>query len=375
MTGQGRRVRRSLRPAAAVAALVVSAGVAAAQSGLPQGKVNVTGSEAARSSLGFGEGSFVAVPIPFNDPTFGAGLALGGGYLFKQDAESATSFLGLGAFRTENGSLGYGAAFDLSLDEGRWNASLFAGAVDINYDLYVLGVPIPIGQEGAAVNGEFRYGFNPRFSAGIAFRYLDTDIKSVFGRPLPPQIVDDLTVELATLGLVAKWDDTDSTYYPTRGTRLTFEALQNESLSGRSRSYQKGVLQASGYFPLGDRFVVAGDIVGCRAGSEAPFYDSCVLGGTDSFRGYPVMEYFGDQLTSAQLEFRALLAGRFGAVVFGGVGEVSDGRIANTDGTVSAAGVGLRFRVSKEFGLDMSLDVSVNEDDERLVYLYVGQRF
>jgi outer membrane protein assembly factor BamA len=375
VTGQGRRGRSSLRPVPTLAALILSAGVAAAQSGLPQGKVDVTGSEAARSTLGFGEGSFVAVPIPFNDPTFGAGLALGGGYLFKQDPGSATSFLGLGAFRTENGSLGYGAAFDLSLGNGRWNASLFAGAVDINYDLYVLGVPVPIGQEGAAVNGEFRYGFNPKLSAGIAFRYLDTSITSLFDRTLPSQITDDLTVELATLGVVGRWDDTDSTYYPTRGTRLTFEALQNETLSGRARSYQKAVIQASGYFPLGDRFVVAGDLVGCRSGSEAPFYDSCLLGGTDNFRGYPVMEYFGDQLTSAQLELRALLAGRFGAVVFGGVGEVSDGRIANTDGTVSAAGVGLRFRVSKEFGLDMSLDVSVNQDDEQLVYLYVGQRF
>jgi hypothetical protein len=348
---------------------------ALAQEGSIQGNLDVSPSAAERSTLGFGEGSFIAVPIPFNNPTFGAGLALGAGYLFQQDAGSATSFLGIGGFKTSNGSFGYGAALDLSLGEGRWHGSLFVGEIDLTYDLFVLGIPVPINQSGQAVRGEFRYGFFPSLSAGISFRYLQTELEGIGGGSLPSQISDALKVELGSLGLVANWDSTNSTYYPTTGLRASLDLTYTESLTGIPRSYGKAVAKGAAYFPLGESIVVAGTLVGCSAADEAPFYDSCLLGGTDSFRGYPVMEYFGNELVSAQAEIRGTVGERFGYVAFAGAGTVSESLIAATDGVVVAGGLGLRYRVSKEFGLDLSLDASVNEDSETLVYLYVGQRF
>lgn len=230
-------------------------------------------------------------------------------------------------------------------------------------------------QSGQAVRGEFRYGFSPSLSAGVLFRYLQTELEGIGRGQLPPQIGDELRVELGSLGVVAPWDSTDSTYYPTSGKRASLDLMFTETVISIPRQYSKTVAKASAYVPLGESIVVAGDFVGCSATDEAPLYDACLLGGTDAFRGYPLMRYFGNELVSAQAELRGTFGERFGYVAFAGVGQVTESLVAATDGAVAAGGVELRFRVSREFDLDLSLDPSVNEQRETLVYLYVGQRF
>lgn len=55
-------------------------------------------------ALGFQEGSLVVVPILSRNPTFGTGLAIGTGYIFKADELSSNSFFGIGAYGSNNGS-------------------------------------------------------------------------------------------------------------------------------------------------------------------------------------------------------------------------------------------------------------------------------
>lgn len=102
----------------------------------------------------------------------------------------------------------------------------------------------------------------------------------------------------------------------------------------------------------------------------------CSLGGSDNFRGYPSTQYLGDSLASLQLALRGHIAWRFGYAVFAGVGGVGDqfGGLGDT-GPLTAAGAGLRFRVSRKFPVDFSIDVAVNQDEETTTYVYVGQRF
>ncbi|MFA3921065.1 hypothetical protein [Ruegeria hyattellae] len=124
-----------------------------------------------QNKLGFGQGSFVAVPIPVNDPTFGAGLVLGGGYLFKADEGSNTSILGGGAFGTNKGSYAVALGSGLSLDHNRYNIMFLLGLADLNYDLFLLGEPLEIEQDGVAFQSEFRYSFTKSLSAGFSLQY------------------------------------------------------------------------------------------------------------------------------------------------------------------------------------------------------------
>ncbi|WP_298855722.1 hypothetical protein [uncultured Ruegeria sp.] len=112
------------------------------------------------------------------------------------------------------------------------------------------------------------------------------------------------------------------------------------------------------------------------ASDDTPFFDQCSLGATDAFRGFPVTQFLNLRSVSLQVEYRHRLTNRFGAVAFAGAGLTGDSfSNLSTGGTHSAAGLGARYRVSKKFPVDLSVDWARNNDSEDQLYIYVGQRF
>jgi outer membrane protein assembly factor BamA len=330
--------------------------------------------------VGFGNGSFILAPIPFQNPAIDTGLALGGAYLFSNPG-SSTSSVGLGGFRTTNGSQGYGLGFNLNFGKDRWKTSLLLGDVDVNYDLYVLGIPVPINQTGRGARAEVQYGVGHDLFMGVGLGYATTTIAPDFNGSLPDPIKLDADLEIASLSLLVNWDRRNDTYYPTAGTLVSGNLAHAVITSARNpspndRRYSKAVATASGYKKVLKNGVFAWQAAACQAGAEAPFFDSCSLGGTDNFRGYSPTEFIDNGLFSLQAEYRGILVGRFGYVAFAGAGAVGNDFGAAIGGSYhGAAGVGARFRLSKKFPLDYSVDVSYNDADEKLVYVYIGQRF
>ena len=98
--------------------------------------------------VGFREGSIVVAPIPSKGIELGWGLALAAGYLFKMDENSSTSSLFAGYFESENGSRAYGLGTDLAWSDDIWRFRALAGEAEVNYNLYLLGLPIPLRQSG-----------------------------------------------------------------------------------------------------------------------------------------------------------------------------------------------------------------------------------
>ncbi|GGH25660.1 Surface antigen [Cribrihabitans marinus] len=329
-------------------------------------------------TVGFRNGSVIVAPIPFSNPTVGSGLVLGAGYLFSLDPGSDPSMVGIAGLRSDNGSRGAGLAANFYFDNNRWKIeSLFAEA-DIRYDLYTGLGQIPIGQKGRFARASLSYGFTPEFSVGLALRYLDTSITPDGpGLPaIPPPFDRFLNVEVASVGLLTSWDRRDDTIYPTRGFVLDAEALSNHTLTGLTGDYLKGYANFSAYRPIGSNGVLAGRLSACGASDETPFFDQCSLGATDGFRGFSVTQFLDRRSVSAQLEYRHRFGDRFGAVLFGGAGRVGDsfGNL-DADGTHSAVGLGARYRVSRKFPVDFSVDLSRNNEGDDVVYVYVGQRF
>lgn len=323
--------------------------------------------------VGFRAGSFLVVPIPVNDPTFGAGLVLGGGYLWQADAGSDTSFIGGGVAGTDEGSRAGGVGTSLSFGNGRYNLQLLFGVADAYYDLYILGEPVGIQQQGVAAQGAFRYGFTETVSAGMSFRYLESEIDGVNGRD-PPALIDELVNNsLASVGLVVNWDTRDDTIYPTTGGLLAFESAYTEEIGGRGLQYTRTTLGYDRFWAPAGRTVIGLRAAGCTVADRAPFFDTCLLG--SELRGFSLFEVYGDRMLAAQAELRQRLGGRLGVVLFAGAGEVERSRISRDSGVRYAGGAGLRFRVSQEFGLDMALDLAVNDDGDGFAYVAVGQAF
>ncbi|MFT7593473.1 MAG: hypothetical protein ACI8R4_000786 [Paracoccaceae bacterium] len=332
-----------------------------------------------KAEYGFRNGSFIVAPIPFSNPTIGSGLMLGAGYLFTIDPGSKPSSIGVGGLRSDNGSQGIMLSANLAFNNNRWLfKSMFAQA-DVVYDLYLPGNAIlPISQNGIYARMSLAYGVTPQLSFGAALRYLDTTlVPNAPGLPpIPPPFDKFLSVEVASIGFISDWDRRDDTIYATRGGLLHVEAFHNAALTGLIDDYDKAYLSYAHYYKLGQSGVLVGNASVCGASQGTPFFDLCGLGTTDSFRGFSATQLIGLRLVSLQMEYRHQLTKRLGMVGFAGVGQVgSSFSDLKLGGTHSAAGVGARYRVSKKFPLDFSVDVSRNDLGDNLLYVYVGQRF
>ncbi|MEM8570640.1 MAG: BamA/TamA family outer membrane protein [Pseudomonadota bacterium] len=324
---------------------------------------------------GFREGSPIAVPIPFNNPTFGAGLVLGGGYLFQQDEGSGTSFLGGAAFKTDTGSYGGGLGGRLAFDDNRWQLSTFVGGADLTYDVRDGGIQRSVDQTLLGVRAEALYGWDTDVSAGLTLGYLSTEVTPSDPAVSPPFLEGLSDLDLGRIGLVVQWDGLDNDVYPTRGGFARGRVSQTISVSGPSLSYTKVNADVWRYQPLGSRGVLAMKAGACVTGEDAPFFDSCLLSGPDGIRGYGYFDHYGQSLAVAQAEYRYRSAGRLGLAAFFGAGEVFESDQAGDTELNYAGGLGARVTVSKDFGVDLSLDATLNGDGDSLVYLYVGQAF
>lgn len=326
--------------------------------------------------IGFSRGSFILAPIPFQNPVLGSGVAIGGAYLFKDTLGADTSTLGLAYFRTENGSEGYGLGFDLNFGLTGWQSTLLLGDMTLDYDLFVGGTPVRVRQSGTGAKLKFARDLSETLSLGAGISYLRSDLAAGRGAILPPSLQPDTDLELAKISASTSYDTRDNTDYPTDGRLATAELSYGHLLNARGRDYWKTVGSFAEYRPLFDLGVLAWTATGCAATDDAPFFDACSFGGTDSFRGYGATEFIDTALLSTQIEYRGRLGGRFGYVVFAGAGATGD-RLSSVldDGLRGAVGLGARIRLSKSFPVDYAIDLSRNSDGESLVYVYVGQRF
>lgn len=329
-------------------------------------------------TVGFRNGNFVAVPVPFSSPGVGSGLALGGGYLFKLNPEARTSVIGVGALASEKGSEAYAALANIILGENKWLLNLLIADADLRYDLILGDLEIPLRQKGELANIGLAYGVTPDLSFGGKVRYLDTNVALDFGAggTLPPELIPDASIELVNVSLTADWDLRDDTDYPTDGFRLYGELMQGIALNSDERRYEKLFGNLDGYYPVGERTVLSGRATGCGSSEDTPFFDKCSIGITDNFRGFNATRFLDDRMMSFQVEVRHRFTNRIGGVAFAGVGWSGDEFDDFWDnGSNTAAGVGVRYRVSRNFPVDLSVDVARNDLDDDLLYIYVGQRW
>lgn len=323
-------------------------------------------------------GSFIVAPIPFADPTLGTGLVAVVGYLFQSDSGSDTSNIGFGYMKSSTGSTGYGFSTKLFMDNNRWQFGFTVGSVDLFYDYYLLGTPIPIRQTGDLLRLSGAYGVTREFALGVDLRYIRSSIKPQFGFSgiIPDAISDVGKLAILNAGLTLDWDRRDDSIYPTSGTNLAIDASRGIIVEGFSEDYSKSVVTFDAFKTVLGNNVIATRVAACAVSDAAPFYDSCSLGGVDNFRGFPVSQFIDKRLLSFQAAWRGQISKRFGYSIFAGAGNVGGSfDSAMQDDFKYATGIGGRYRISKKFPVTFSVDGTVNNFGEKIVYVYIGQRF
>ncbi|WP_159454034.1 BamA/TamA family outer membrane protein [Roseovarius albus] len=329
-----------------------------------------------QADIGFRNGSFIAVPVPFSNPMIETGIALGGAYLFQSDEGSNTSMFGVGALKSTNDTEAYGAALSLNFDDNRWGVSASYIDADVRYDLIGNSLTVPVRQTGKLARLDLTYGFTSDTSITLLTRYLETSVTSNnrFFDAMPPEFRPTLGFSTMSYGLALEHDRRDHDLYPTSGYRARLTGLYTEPVTGNSADYSKAFVTFDKFFNVADQGALALRLTGCWASSDTVFYDLCSIGGTDSMRGFNSTQFLDNGLLSTQAEYRGRVGKKLGYVIFAGAGGVGN-KIGDLDRYGAAGGVGVRYRLSKKFPVDFSVDVSGNDSGESLLYIYAGQRF
>ena len=128
-------------------------------------------------------------------------------------------------------------------------------------------------------------------------------------------------------------------------------------------SFNKKVLALQGYY--------SGNF-----GDEIPIRSIATLGGSNRMRGYYEGRYRDKQVFVFQSEVRLPVYKRFGAVVFGSLGDV--GKTIN-DFSLSdlkySYGGGLRFAVNKTEKLNIRIDYGIAGNGSSGLYFQLGEAF
>ncbi len=323
--------------------------------------------------------SFVVAPIPIVNPTIGNGLAVAALMLYKIDPKSPVSTTAVAAGYTDTDSWGVGVMQDAKFAEDRWRV---LGGVAIALAQYELYVP--------DISPDFHFSTEQRLAGGLlqAMRRVAPDIyvglrymRATVNFPAPEEPQDLIPVEgidfnIGGLGMVAEWDARNHSFQPNDGNRAVFRSNFSREDFGADLEYDTASLAFNHYRKgFRDQDVLAWRVSVCGTSSDTPFFERCQFGSSNDLRGYPVGRYYDDAMYAAQIEYRAQLWKRLGAVAFAGLGSVASsfGDLGSSD-TLAAGGVGLRILASKEQRLNVSIDFAVGRD-ESAFYVYIGEAF
>ncbi len=327
-------------------------------------------------------------PIPFKNTQVGWGLMLTAGLIHRFDADTSVKpSTGIaGGFYTENGSWGVMAAENALLAHDRWRLRLMLGHMEVRYDYF--GIGEDAGEAGRSVAVQQ----NVNVGAAVALRrvakgvYLGGSalvmgssiaLRDTSGMGLPPLAADTAHLTLFAPGLQAELDTRNDDYWPTRGALARLKGWFFMDAGGGSRSFQRYLFFWSWFVPVrGERWVLATNLNACGAGGDSPFWSLCSVGsGRGGLRGYTQGRYRDAVMTTEQAELRYHSAGRFGAVVFAGLGHVAPtlGDIFKAQ-VLPAGGLGLRYRLTRNYPMHLRLDYSWGRD-ESILYFGLAEAF
>lgn len=329
---------------------------------------------------------FVVMPIPVSNPSIGSGLALAAMALYAPDEGSPPWASGVGAVYTDSGSWAVGVFQKANLSADRIRLTLAAGTGDFHLDFYGVGadagsrdVSVAIEQATDFASGRLLFRIGNHAYVGALFRYMAVSASLDLGDfdlpvdlEIPPLQLESRT---AGLGLAAEYDSRDSEYGPTRGLHGSMQYLVSDEGFGSDFDYGRFEAALNAYQPLHEATVIAGRISVCAAGDGAPFYDLCSFGQNADLRGYAAGRYRDHALVAGQVELRRRFGRRFGGVVFAGVGGVAPSLSSlGEQALLPAAGIGVRYRASETYGVNLAVDYAVGRDSHAL-YFRIGEAF
>lgn len=330
----------------------------------------------------------VIAPVPGFSPQLGWNLMLAGGYFLNPrdpDSESPASVIGGLAMVAENGSTVYGGGTYLHLLDDKLRIQVGAAYADVRFDYYindVLGsgndIALDVEMTGPLYFAKATWRVWRRLYIGLG--YLAGSADSRVRRPpdflpqLPPELLPRVKLELGAVLIPFEIDSRDNDQFPRNGWKIDGSAKFYREDFGSD--FDAGVynLFFNRYRPMRDTDTLATRLVIKSSDGDAPFFLLSTFGGSKDLRGYPGGRYRDFKMYAVQTEYRWHFNERWIFTGFAGFGEVAETFKDFGDELLPAAGVGVRFVLSKKHQISLSTDIAVGKDGTEF-YFGIGEAF
>ncbi len=342
---------------------------------------------AAADTVEIPKGSTVFLPVLGYTPD--TGLMLGAAvirffYLDEPGPETRPSTFSPTFIYTLKSQIMVFMGTDLNWDEGRSHAGIFPNYIKFPDQYYGIGREVTLDDQEdytpEQINLELKYDREVlgHLRPGLYYRAqrhrlikVDPDGELASGSVLG---VDNSLVSLPGLSLA--WDTRDNLWAPSRGLWLNLEARTSSGTFGSDYSFNQFIADFRGYIPLGENSVFAGQLLGTGLDGDPPFFSFPLLGGEEGLRGYRGGLFRDKTRALGRVEYRRdRILGRFGGVLFAGIGDVAPNVNKLTlAGNLWSAGFGVRYLLDEAEKLKIRLDVGWGNGDSGF-YLTLGEAF
>jgi outer membrane protein assembly factor BamA len=283
--------------------------------------------------------------------------------------------------------------FDQVLSYSSWriytpeNKDLFLGEIGwyrYVYFFYGIGNQVEESDQEAydARYPRFRFSYarqlRPNFYIGLRYSYDNFKITQLEEGGLleTNNYIGKEGGTISGLGPLLIYDSRDDQLYPTRGFYLESSFQQFGDYLGADFNYGNFLLDARKLFPIKKDQVVVTNLYAQFNSKGAPFFALAQLGGNKVLRGLFEGKYRDRNVLALQGEYRWMFLERWGAVAFGGVGNVfSADNPFQVDQAKIAYGLGGRFKLTKKKKLNLRLDLAHSPGENLQFYFTFGEAF
>lgn len=333
--------------------------------------------------------SFMPVPILRYSQEigleFGAGL-LYSTYLDKKDLSNRSSnFSGLVSVSTKG-------QYNISLKSDIWtktNKHHYITEVRFKrmpFDFYGIGNETLEADEDRLVQGsvkvviEAEKRFWPNMYTGFLvgfenYHFNDKETGGIFTKD--QSILHKIGGSVVYAGFSQTYDTRNSNNYTTKGLMAKLTLQYAPDFWG-GENFTGTLIKANirNFWSLSPKFVLGvNGLFHTLQGKNAPFYLLPQMGNDEMMRGYYTGRYRDRNLLAAQAELRYRYNNRFGAVVFGGTGQVFENGGFAAKNFKPSYGAGGRYFFDPEKGLSVRLDYGIGEkraNEKRQTGFYIS---
>ncbi|MGB0177960.1 MAG: BamA/TamA family outer membrane protein [Owenweeksia sp.] len=270
-----------------------------------------------------------------------------------------------------------------------WNKSKYLTYGELGYYRYVyfyygIGAKTPNGDEEIysvtfpRIRNSFLYEFFPDTYIGGRYWYDDFHITKVDSSGLLAEhdVAGSRGGAAGGLGLVVNHDSRDDQFYPSEGSYIEGVLLPHGVFFGSDFSFLKISLDASRYYCLSEKQILAFNFYGESNIGQVPFYQMALLGGNKRLRGLYEGRFRDLNNLIIQTEYRWQFYKRFGLALFGSAGNTFAG-LSEMKFNLNkyTYGGGLRFRLSKREKVNLRIDVGLSPYGSANYYVTFGEAF